>query len=159
MTDQSIVLENPEIIRVDAQTTAVVADTVPMAEIGSFFERAFCAVAEVVARQGVTPTGAAFGYYPSMPTDTIDVEVGMVTDRPVAPEGEVVASELPAGEVAHAIYVGSYESLGAAYGELAQWIAAQGRQPAVGMWEVYLTEPTPETDPSSMRTELFWPLV
>ncbi len=156
MNNQPMALENPEIITLDSQTTAVVAGTVKMAEIGSFFERAFCSVAEALAKQGIAPAGAPFSYYPSMPTDTIDVEVGMVTDRPVTPEGEVVASELPAGEVAHATYVGSYEGLGAAYGQLAQWIAAQGRLPAVGMWEVYLTGP--ETDSAQMRTDLFWPL-
>ncbi len=156
MNNQPMALENPEIITLDSQTTAVVAGTVKMAEIGSFFERAFCSVAEALAKQGVAPAGAPFSYYPRMPTDTIDVEVGMVTDRPVTPEGEVVASELPAGEVAHATYVGSYEGLGAAYGQLAEWIAAQGRLPAVGMWEVYLTGP--ETDSAQMRTDLFWPL-
>jgi effector-binding domain-containing protein len=26
------------------------------------------------------------------------------------------------------------------------------------MWEVYLTEPSPDMDPAELRTELFWPL-
>ena len=38
-------------------------------------------------------------------------------------------------------------------------VVAAGRAPAFPFWEVYVTEPTPDVDPGSMRTDLFWPLV
>jgi len=66
-----------------------------------------------------------------------------------------VASELPGGEVARAIHAGGYESLGDSWGDLMAWTAEQGRTPEGRMWEVYVTEPSPETDPATLRTELY----
>ncbi|MFK5633747.1 MULTISPECIES: GyrI-like domain-containing protein [unclassified Ornithinimicrobium] len=158
MTDQPSTVENPEIITLEEVPTAVVAGTVRMDELGSFFDRGFGAVARVVESQGMGFQEAPFGYYLGMPTDTVDLEVGYVTDRPITPEGDVVVSRLPGGEAAHATHVGPYEGLGAAYGELASWVGQQGRELGPVMWEVYTTEPTPETDPLTLRTELYWPL-
>ena len=52
MTDQPSSLENPEIITLEEATTAVIAGTVRMDELGSFFDRAFGEVARVVEGQG-----------------------------------------------------------------------------------------------------------
>ena len=35
------------------------------------------------------------------------------------------------------------------------WVDEQGLTPAGPMWEVYVTDPTPEMDPASLRTDLF----
>ena len=51
--------------------------------------------------------------------------------------------------------MGSYDELGRSWQRLTTWIAEQGLQPAGPMWEVYVTEPTPETDPVTLRTDLF----
>ena len=34
-------------------------------------------------------------------------------------------------------------------------VIADGREPAFPFWEVYVTEPTPDADPASLRTDLF----
>ena len=158
MTDRPTKISGPEIFTADPQTTAVIAAEVPIAELKDFFDAAFHAVADVLLRQGVAPQ-AAFGYYPKMPTETIALEGGFITNSPITREGKVLPGELPGGQIARATYVGSYEGLEAAYGEFAEWIHAQGREPGPAMWEVYVTEPTPDVDPGSMRTDLFWPLV
>lgn len=38
-----------------------------------------------------------------------------------------------------------------------QQVAADGRQPALPFWEVYVTEPSPEMDPATLRTDLVLP--
>ncbi|MGB3956027.1 MAG: GyrI-like domain-containing protein [Brooklawnia sp.] len=157
MSEQPTSIQNPEIITVEPQPTAVVIGTMQMAELSNFFDSSYQQVAEAVQRQGVTPH-EAFGYYPRMPTDTIEVEVGFTTSAPISPDGNVVASQLPGGEVAHATYVGAYDGLRQAYGDLFSWLQSQGRQPGSAMWEVYVTEPTPQADPGSMVTELYWTL-
>ncbi|MGD8214537.1 GyrI-like domain-containing protein [Aestuariimicrobium sp. Y1814] len=151
-------LENPAIITADPQHTAVVRGTVPMDRIREFYDKAFPAAYEAAAAQGIGVQGA-FGHYLSMPAETVDLEVGFVTDAVVAAAGEVVPGELPGGELAHASYVGAYDGLGGAWQELFGWISEQGRQVGPSMWEVYVTDPTPETDPATLRTDLFWPLV
>jgi effector-binding domain-containing protein len=158
MTDRPSSLQNPEILTLEEVPTAVIAGTVRMDELGSFYDRGVREVARVVEGQEMAPQGAPFGYYLSMPTETVDLEVGVVTDHPISAEGEVVASSLPGGETAHATHVGPYEGLGGSYGQLAAWIAQHGRQPGPVMWEVYTTEPGPDTDPSILHTDLYWPL-
>lgn len=154
MTDQTGTAPQPEILQVEEQRTAVVRGTARMDELTTFYDRGYAAVMEAVTAQGRTPSGA-FGLYLSEPSDTVDLEVGFVVDEEVAPSGDVVASRLPAGEVARLTHVGAYDGLGESWGRLMQWLGEQGRSPAGPMWEVYVTEPTPEAEPSSMRTDLF----
>ena len=72
------------------------------------------------------------------------------------PQGGVHPGVLPAGRVAHVVHAGSYDRLGETWGLLGAWIAEQGLTPGAELWEVYMTEPTPDMDPSALRTELFW---
>lgn len=148
-------LQDPEIITHEAQPTAVVRRTVTMADLPDFYDSVYTTVATSLDRQGVQPTGAAFGYYLTMPTEQFELEAGFPTATPITGDGEVVASELPGGQVARGVHAGGYDSLGDSWGALVRWVSEQGRAPAGPMWEVYLTEPTPETDPATLRTELF----
>jgi effector-binding domain-containing protein len=151
-------LEDPQITSHDAQPTAVVRGRVRMDELGGFYDRAYGQVAEALGRQGTHPAGAAFGYYLTRPAEVVELEAGFPTTAAVAEEGDVVASELPAGEVARGTHVGGYEGLGESWGALARWIGEQGRAPGARMWEVYVTEPSPEADPATLRTDLYWTL-
>jgi effector-binding domain-containing protein len=148
----------PQIVDVEEQPTAVVRGRVPMAEITGFFDTSFGQLAEVLGAQGRTPQGAAFARYHAQPTDVADLEVGFPVDEPVEPAGDVVASTLPGGRVARLVHEGSFDALGESWGRLAGWMAAEGLTPAPSMWEVYLTDPSPDMDPADLRTELNWPV-
>lgn len=152
-------MESPEIISCEARPTAVVRGTVPMDQIRSFYDRSFTLVAQALTRQGVPP-GDAFGHYLSPPSDTLTLEVGYTVPAPLEAGGEdeVVAAELPSGRAAFVAHVGPYDDLGAAWGRLGAWIGQQGLTPGPDLWEVYVTEPTPETDPATLRTDLYWSL-
>lgn len=90
-----------------------------------------------------------------MPTQRFELEAGFPAGAPVAADGDVLASELPGGTVARATHVGGYDSLGDSWGALVAWATEQGRTPEGRMWEVYVTEPTPQLDPATLRTELY----
>lgn len=144
----------PEIVDHAQTPTATVRGTVTMAEIRDFYDGAFGRVAAALERQEVTPT-AAFGLYLSPPTETFELEVGFVVDRTIEADGDVLPSALPGGRAARLIHLGAYDGLGGSWERLMAWVAGQGLAPAGPMWEVYVTEPTPEADPESMRTDLF----
>jgi len=148
----------PEIVDVPEQPTAVIRGEVPTAELTAFFDRAFAALAPAIARQGAAPAGAAFARYDGAPAEVARLEVGFPVDRPIAADGEVVPAALPAARVARAVHVGSYDGLGSSWGALAAWIADQGAQPTDDLWEVYVTQPSPDVDPAGLRTELYWVL-
>ena len=146
----------PELVEVTEQPTAVIRGRVPMAELPAFFDRAFGALAEWLGRHGVTPTGPAFARYPGPPGEVADLEVGFPVESTIEVDGDIEPSTLPAGTAARTVHAGGYDGIGETWGALAQWIASEGRAPGAALWETYVTEPTPETDPADLRTELTW---
>ncbi len=158
LMDMSNETHVPEIVETDEVTAAVVAGVVPMAELPAFFDRAFNAIAHAVADQGRTITGPAYARYHGPPAETADLEVGFPIDAPVEATGDVMAGALPSGTVARSVHAGSYDTLGESWDRLAAWIGDQGHTPGTEIWEVYLTEPTPEMNPADLLTQLNWTL-
>jgi len=146
-----------EIVGLDAQPAVVVRGRVPMNELPDFFGRAFGAVMESMQAQGVSPTGPPFGFYPSAPTDVVDVRAGFPVAAPLEPSGEVEVMELPGGRAVTTTHVGPYDTLEQTYNELLAWMAGQGVKPATAMWESYLSDPAVEP-PEQWRTEIVWPI-
>jgi len=154
MTDTQ--LPEPTVVEVDAVTTAVIAGVVPMADLPAFFDSTFTTIGPVLAGQGVTPVGPAFAAYHGAPGEDADIEAGFPIGAPLRGVGDVNPGVLPAGRVARAVHVGGYDGLGEAWGRLHAWIGSQGLTPDELMVEVYVTEPTPDMDPATLRTELNW---
>lgn len=153
---QDVDATDPDLTELSDTTTAVIRGVVPMAEIADFFDRSFSELATVLGGQGIAPTGPAFARYAGPPGETVDLEVGFPVQGPVAPEGRVQPSSLPAGRVARLVHAGAYDRLGESWGRLGAWIGEQGLTPGGDLWEVYVTEPNPDMDPADLRTELFW---
>lgn len=147
-----------EIVEMPRRTTAVIKGEVPMAELPAFFDRSFGLLASTLAAQGIEARSAAFALYRGAPTDTARLEVGFVTDEPVEVAGDVVPGRLPRGRVARTVHHGAYDELGRSWERLTTWVAEQGHAPDEVMWEVYLTEPSPDMDPADLLTELNLPL-
>jgi effector-binding domain-containing protein len=131
----------------------------PMSEMPALFDSTFSALFPALAEAGLQPAGPAFSLHTRMPTDTIDIELGVPVSAPLAApitraDVELVPSCQPAGSAARTAYLGGYEGLGNAWGGFMGAIAATGRRQAFPFWEVYVTQPTPETDPATLRTDL-----
>jgi len=69
--------------------------------------------------------------------DTPQVEVGVELRVPCSLTGRVVASTLPAGQVAMTMHRGPYALLGAAHRAVLDWCATQGWRLAGPRWEIY----------------------
>ena len=148
----------PALVDVDQVATAVIRGVVDMGEIASFFDESFSRLAPTVATQGVAVVGPAFALYHGTPGAVADLEVGFPTDGNIDADGDVVASVLPGGRVARLVHVGSFDQLGSSWQRLEEWIVAHGLRPGADLWEVYVTEPSPDMDPADLRTELNWPV-
>ncbi|MCU1644200.1 MAG: transcription activator, effector binding [Nocardia sp.] len=146
----------PDLLEVVEVPTAVVRGTVPVSGLRDFFDTSFRVLPEVVAAQGAAIGGPAFGLYRGVSGESIDLEVGFAVDRAVQPERGVSAGCLPAGRVARVVHVGNFDGLSDAWDRLQVWIGEQGGVAGPVRWEVYHTQPTPDMDPSGLRTELNW---
>jgi effector-binding domain-containing protein len=85
--------------------------------------------------------------------DVPHVEVGVELRQPCPLTGRVVASTLPAGQVAVTVHGGPYGGLASAHRAVLDWCAAQGRRPAGPRWEVYGPH---RDDPAELRTEVYY---
>src|SRR2546421_5533099 len=69
--------------------------------------------------------------------DVPHVEVGVELRQPCPLTGRVVASTLPAGQVAMTVHRGPYTGLAPAHQALLRWCAAHRPRPARPPWAVY----------------------
>lgn len=147
-----------------AVPTAVVRATgVVMAEAPALFDSVFGTAFPAAFAEGMVPVGAAFALFTRIddsPVGIADLEIGFPLARPLGAPIEVdgtrvEASELPAGRVAVVSHLGGYDSLGEAWGRFTGAISGMGQSPRIPFWEVYVTEPRPDMDPATLRTDLF----
>ncbi|MES3020735.1 MAG: GyrI-like domain-containing protein [Pseudomonadota bacterium] len=151
-------LDTPQITESPPRQTAVIHLTIPRSEIQTHMGPAINEVIAAVVAQGIGPAGPVFSHHFRMHDGIFDFEVGVPVSAPVAPNGRVVASSLPAARVARTVLHGGYEGLPDGWGQFMQWIDAQGLEKAEDLWEVYVDGPHSDPDPATWRTELNQPL-
>ena len=151
-------IDTPKIVTSKAQPAAIVHVTVPRSEIQTVMGPGLREVHAAVAAQGRKPAGPWFTHHLKMDPKVFDFEICVPVDSPVTGQGRVTAGGLSERKVVRTVYTGGYEGLGTAWGELQDWIKAQGLQPAPDLWEVYLAGPETGKAPSLYRTELNQPL-
>lgn len=154
----------PVVIDAVATPTAVVRhENVTMADLPAIFDAAFGVISHGLAEAGAAPSGAAFARYEGDPSAEFAIEVGFpLSSELAAPitvgDQEVQPSTLPAGDVAAVTHLGAYDELAEAWPRLIEWAVSEGWAPGQPFWEVYVTEPSPDSDPASLRTDLFLPV-
>jgi effector-binding domain-containing protein len=133
--------------------------SVRLSEIGAVLGRSFGEVYGHLGASGGESAGPPFIIYHGTPVgdEPFELEVcAPVARHTSAPEGWQV-QELPAGTFVTLLHVGPYETVGAAYGTLTEWIGAHELAIAGPPREVYLSGP--ETPPAEIRTVIEFPVV
>ena len=143
-------------MRVDARPTAVVAQTTTWKEFPNVWGPLLDQVYRFVRTRTDLATGDGAEQWQNVmlyKDDRPDVEVGVLVRGSLQAEGPVIASELPAGEVATATHRGDYARLGVTHDAVRDQVAARGRELAGPRWEIYGHW---RPDPSEVETEVFW---
>lgn len=107
-----------------------------------------------LAASGAEVSGPGLAVYRGDPTSRFDLDlafpvaVGVDTEPPVEPY------QLPRGRALGLTHQGGYDGLGQSWARV--FAAAAERGLTGGDYlEVYVTEPTPDGDPTALRTDLF----
>ncbi len=138
--------------------TATMRSEVDRAALSLEMGRLHQAVRETLEKQGVEGTSAPFARYHSF-GETVDFECGVMVDEPIDADGKVTPGELPAGPAAIAVHRGPYESLSGTYDAMSAWLENSPDYVANGgPWELYITDPSAEPDPTRWLTEIIYPL-
>lgn len=140
------------------QPSMAVRRVVPAGEAGSAVVDAFSAVGRYLHDHGGRPAGETYARFLTIGSERVHVEVGFTVAELLAPEGDVLPAELPAGEAVVTLHQGAYERLPEATAALEAWMREHGREPAGPAWEVYLNGPPDVTDPEQFETEVYMPL-
>ena len=151
-------IDKPQIVQTIPQQTAIIHLTIPREEIRNVMGPGLNELMAAVAAQGIAPAGPWFTHHLKMHPDTFDFEIGVPVTAPVVAAGRMTPSQWLAMKVARTVFHGDFEGLGAAWGELDPWIAANGHTPAPDLWERYVAGPESNPDPATWRTELNRPL-
>ena len=134
-------IDPPRILQTAAQPLAVIRLTIPRHEIRAVMGPGIGELMSTLAAQGITPSGRWLTHHLKMDPKVFDFEICVPVKSPVSATGRVKQGRLPARKVARTVYYGPYEGLGAAWGELGEWIKAQGLKPADDLWEIYTVDP------------------
>jgi effector-binding domain-containing protein len=157
-TGFAAVSAEPELVELAPAVTAVVRGVVPLAGLRDFYDESFRVLPATISAQGAAIVGPAFALYRGPWGESVDLEAGFFTGRPVTPEGKVEPGSLPGGRAGRLTHVGSFDGLGDSWARLESWLRGLGLAPAAERWEVYVTQPTPDMDPARLRTDLHWPV-
>jgi effector-binding domain-containing protein len=144
-----------QVVDCPTRPTAVVHARLKSSEVPAFYARALSKVLAAMEAQGTTPGGEPFAFYHGSVDGLVDVEAGFPIVDSFLPSDDVVPGELPGGRTVTAVHLGPYETLGRTYAEMRAWATANGMQPVDAMWEVYLTDPDREPDPTRWRAGVF----
>ncbi|HEX6510120.1 MAG TPA: GyrI-like domain-containing protein, partial [Chloroflexota bacterium] len=148
-----------EIQELQPQVVAGIRAIATQAEIGATFRELLPEIVEYLREIGVSPVGAPYARYFHVGADRVDMEVGIAIDRPIDGNARVEPGELPGGEAATTVHVGSYDGLTEAYDALVAWIEEEGRVRTGLPWEVYAMDPEHVPEPDEWQTRIFWPLL
>ena len=151
-------LETPTVADSPEQATARISLVIPRDEIQTAMGPAIREVYAALRAQGIAPAGPWLTHHRRRPTDTFDFDACVPVSKPVETAGRVKPGTLPAARVARTVYLGGYDGLAAAWGELCGWIEAHGHTPREDLWERYLVGPETTDDPADWKTELNRPL-
>ena len=122
-----------------------------MAGLPAAMGEAFGTLYGLLGRRGIAPTGPPLAIYDAIGEEAVRARIAVPVGAPIDPEGEVLAEELPEGDVATVEHVGPYERLGRAYERLDRWLDEHGYEKVGPHRERYLNGPD-EVGPDELRT-------
>ncbi len=146
------------IVQLPARRVAALRANASSAELGEKFAELFPAVFGHLTEQGVSEFGAVCAVYHTMDAEQMELSAGIEIGPEVEPASPLEVVELEAGEAAQVDHFGPYDQLYQAHEAVMPFLTAQGRSPARGPIERYITDPEAEPDASKWLTEVIWPL-
>ena len=151
-----------QLVELTAQPVLSIRSTFPVARLGEVVGDRLATLSRHLRDHGLHPAGPPFVRYHTFGDVETDMEFGVPLTAPAPGDGAVVAGELPAGPAVTTVHDGPHIELGRAYGAIADWCAAHGREPAGPAWETYhwidLTDPEPQAASAGGRTQLTQPI-
>ena len=148
-----------ENLRIESrQPQPVVCVRTSASDVGSVLPRLLPAALAWVGEHGGEAAGAPIVRYLKVAPGAFEIEAGYPTTAPMKASGDIVAFELPGGDIAVAEHRGPYNTLGETAAALVEYVRSQGRSVAGPYWESYVANPSTVSGPTKLVTEVCIPL-
>ena len=149
-------IESISIVDAPVRPLAAVRAKAERAEMATTIRASFDKVYAVLRARNLTGLGHnVIVYHDPASGPPFDMVLGVETPGPIAPEGEVFATETPGGRAAVAVHYGPYDRLVEAHAALQRWLAERGLKASGDNIEVYGDH---DDDPAKLRTDIVYPL-
>ena len=135
------------------------------AHVGSYEESGenFGAFMEFIGAHGIIPQGDLMGVLLDDPSRTPHGQCRYEVRIPVLPGTQVPApyevKTVPPATTAAVVLLGDYPEIAKRYGEIYEWIDANGWEPAGPIMEIYLVHPGSGVPPDQYETEVHIPVL
>lgn len=138
------------------QATAVRRTQVIPEQLPDWVPSACAVVAEHLRHHGIASAGYPFARCHPLPDGLVEVEAGFPVAAPIADNGLVEPSTLPAGPVLAVWHTDPDQKLAETYAIVEEWMETEGATPTGDSWEVYHDLPT--CDRLGTRIEIVQPI-
>jgi AraC family transcriptional regulator len=147
-----------EVREIQSQPAIAIRATIKANAIGDTLGQIYPRVWNFVTASGGQPSGPPYARYYHVEPERVELEGGIPVATRMPADETIVATALPAGRVAVTRHIGPYQELNNAWMALADWIKAQGYTPVDAGWESYVSDPGDHSDPSTLITDVYWPI-
>jgi effector-binding domain-containing protein len=97
--------------------------------------------------------------YHSWSDTLVDIEVGVsIDDSTMSGNGRIKMNKIEKSNVVTAVHYGAYERLPETYFGINEWMRSNKVVVIGPPWEIYLTDPSSESDPKKWETAIFFPI-
>lgn len=145
-----------QIIERPVQPTLSVRTRTAVENMPTLLGQTFGAIGAYLEKLGEQPADAPFVAFYNLDMQDLDIEIGFPVTSPLPGEGNIEASEIPAGDYGTCIHIGPYDTMEPTYDALNAYITKQGREVTGICYEVYYSGP--EVSPEEIKTQILFPL-
>ena len=139
-----------------------IADSCTEKEIGMRLGSLYGEIGGVMNKQGLSMAGSPFAIYHrsdlTISPRFFVFDAGVSVDKKGKSDSRVTYQEIPLMKVVRGSFYGPYEQTSIAHELIDQWITDHGKTIVGFPWEVYVTDPGTEPDPSKWLTEIYYPI-
>lgn len=146
-----------ELTEKPAQPVLSMRTRTPVGNLPQELGKAYGAIIQYLQDIGEQPLEAAFAAYYNMDMQDLDVEMGFPVSKSLAGNGEINASEIPAGKQVSCTYKGPYSQMEPVYNAMMQWMNENGYTPTGVVYEFYYNSPA-DVQESELLTKIVFPL-
>jgi effector-binding domain-containing protein len=148
-----------EIKNVAPQKALIIKTTAQSSAVGQKMGELYGKLFGYLGANSIQPSGAPFAvYYSYDPTGKTEFEVGVPVASSITGTDDIKFKEYPAMRVISTLHIGPYENVGPIYEALKKYATDHKLQTQPVSWEVYITDPSKETDPNKYQTFVYFVL-